>query len=536
MKRYPFWSAKNLFHIHSWLGYKLSILLFFICFTGVLATISKELDWLFIDEMRVSVENNETRTIAWQAMVDKTRQRYPLSALLNINAPEYENFAATGTLIHPQRGKRRLLFNPYSGEILAEHHWYANLHRLLRDLHRYLLYPVGGIYIVGVFGFILLGLFISAFWVYKKWWLGFLKKPRNKQGLRVFYGDSHRLMGIWSLWFLSIMAVTSSWYLVEELVRNVGINIQMERPYISQQELKALTPIAPIISVNDAINITNKQLPSLEIRSISLPTLSDEPYYLSGQTDTILVRNRANHIFINPYNGSVLKKQIASEQNSLQRWIDMADPLHFGNFAGLTSKIIWLLFGLLLLVMLVFGSEIKRLREKKNRAKNSQSAKQITNQSEAVKEKINGPYHRISIALIIGGLLIGSLYIAYDSNMINRRDDIQLVKSFSIGPWSAQLFANRQQIQQANDFILDLKCGRCLTNIQQAEMVFYAGNESNQSKIQNINFRRGNRPYFDVLSLTVNNTDLIRNSNPSIVITDWNNERYEYQFNQFSNE
>ena len=43
---------KLFFEIYSWIGIKLSILFFMVCFSGTLATLSHEMDWLFIPEMR----------------------------------------------------------------------------------------------------------------------------------------------------------------------------------------------------------------------------------------------------------------------------------------------------------------------------------------------------------------------------------------------------------------------------------------------------------------------------------------------------
>ncbi|HBS12889.1 MAG TPA: hypothetical protein DEO36_10170, partial [Flavobacteriaceae bacterium] len=41
-------NKKFFLKIHSWIGIKLSILFFIVCFSGTLATLSLEMDWLFI--------------------------------------------------------------------------------------------------------------------------------------------------------------------------------------------------------------------------------------------------------------------------------------------------------------------------------------------------------------------------------------------------------------------------------------------------------------------------------------------------------
>ena len=38
--------------------------------------------------------------------------------------------------------------------------------------------------------------------------------------------------------------------------------------------------------------------------------------------------------------------QLAAELSPAARWVDMADPLHFGDFAGWPVKLLWVFLGL----------------------------------------------------------------------------------------------------------------------------------------------------------------------------------------------
>ena len=81
------------------------------------------------------------------------------------------------------------------------------------------------------------------------------------------------------------------------------------------------------------------------------------------------MRNRANKVFLHPEDYSILKTIEAKKSNTVT-WInDLADPLHFGNWGGLITKIIYFIGGMAISALILTGIWIFVKRNAKKRIK-----------------------------------------------------------------------------------------------------------------------------------------------------------------------
>jgi uncharacterized iron-regulated membrane protein len=338
-------STKTWFAIHAWSGFKLGILMFLVFATGTLATISHELDWLADRELRVPVREAD---YDFAAVIDGIHAAYPNALIELIERPEAPGFAAVGRIDDPGVGMRHVQVDPHTGEVLELGHWYGTFQRFLRDLHRYLMLPgVVGMFVVGATAFLALASLISSFWIYPNWWRGFFRFKPGRSGDAPVFKEIHKLFGVWSLAFVLIMGVTGVWYVVEYVLALSGGDKGLQIEWVSMEEsrLSEIRPGQEQLDPATIIAIAERELPGIRIGIIVPPTDPSAPYYIAGRTGEVLVRDRASHVFIDPYNGNVLARQHASELGPVRRWVDTADPLHFGDFAGLWSKIPYLIFG-----------------------------------------------------------------------------------------------------------------------------------------------------------------------------------------------
>src|SRR3546814_407742 len=101
----------------------------------------------------------------------------------------------------------------------------------MRQIHYQLFTSTSlALYAVCALSFLLIGSLVSGLTLSKKFWLGFFRL-RAGQGARVFWGDLHRLCGLWSIWFTVVMAVTGIWYLVERAMYDAaGYSVETWAP------------------------------------------------------------------------------------------------------------------------------------------------------------------------------------------------------------------------------------------------------------------------------------------------------------------
>ncbi|WP_350669673.1 PepSY domain-containing protein, partial [Pseudoalteromonas sp. 43-MNA-CIBAN-0464] len=85
----------------------------------------------------------------------------------------------------------------------GEGEW-ARASRFLRNWHMYLSMGWIGKLIVTSLSILLVILLVSSFYVYRRWWQGFFKKPAQLVlDKRNGWSNWHKFLGLWSMWFMA---------------------------------------------------------------------------------------------------------------------------------------------------------------------------------------------------------------------------------------------------------------------------------------------------------------------------------------------
>ena len=345
------------FDWHSWAGLKLSLFMAFILGTGTLAVLAHEIDWLLHAEMRVAPR--DAPTASWGAWAEAVQRAHPDASLIRLDAPIDPWFAVRGTLRMSDGTPRYVWIEPWQARVLGDTS-FVNVHRILRNTHRHLMLPVQiGVPIVCSLALLLAVSLVTSLVVYKRWWRGFLQRPRGEHARR-WWGDWHRLLGVWSMWFVLLMVLTGVWYAVEQVG---GAAPAAERfGKLNQPPEDQAQPDYDAAAIDAAIRTGVAAFPGFVLQAISLPQAATDPVLLEGQASALLVRQRANVVAVEVGSGRVLGLARGEQLSLHQRIAEAADPLHFGTWGGLPSKLVWFVFGAALTALSLTGAWLYVLR------------------------------------------------------------------------------------------------------------------------------------------------------------------------------
>lgn len=384
------------FLVHSWLALPIWFFVFLVCITGTLATVSQEIIWLADPSVRANPPDDDAQRLGYDQVLAAMAQQQPQAAVRMISAPSETHFALRVSVTYPDSATAMLYVNPYTGVIQGKMPLF-DFRQFTRALHGWWLVPFNhgfswGWYLVSLLGLPMLASLVTGLVVYKRFWRGFLKPTlRLRQGARIFWGDVHRLMGIWSIWFIAVIAITGTWFLIQAVLYDNAISISSEGvPTIIQRDsipLSADGKAPPRIGLDAAVLSAQQRIPGLEPTFFRLPSSAYDPLHIFGKAWYPLMFESAQ---VNPYDGSVASTRLLGDRSGLEFVTESMRPLHTGDFGGVWVKLIWFVFGLILSMMVLSGLMIwskrtliataKQLKQQKARERINVAATAETSQ------------------------------------------------------------------------------------------------------------------------------------------------------------
>ncbi|MGR6655128.1 PepSY-associated TM helix domain-containing protein [Pseudomonas mosselii] len=353
-------NSKLWFLVHSWLALPIWFFVLIVCFTGMLAVVSQEIVWLANADVRASKPDDDSQRLSYQQVLDAMHKAEPDLAVRFFSQPDGSHFALQASVTRADGTNALLYVNPYSGAIQGQRPDF-DFEAFTRALHGWWLVPFTngyswGWYLVSLLGLPMLASLVTGLVVYKKFWRGFFKPLRTGHGPRIFWGDVHRLAGVWSIWFIAVIAITGTWFLIQAILADNHVTISSEPivPVIAREQVPQTADggPAPRIDLDQAARIANQKIPGLDISFISLPATAYSHYSMGGRGWYPLMFQTAE---VNPYTSNVDSQFLLRDRSTLEFVTESMRPLHTGDFGGLAIKLIWFFFGLVLTLMVFSG-------------------------------------------------------------------------------------------------------------------------------------------------------------------------------------
>ncbi|MGB7785164.1 MAG: PepSY-associated TM helix domain-containing protein [Salinimicrobium sp.] len=252
-------------------------------------------------------------------------------------------------LIHFEKGEalifnlrkptaRRFVFvDPVSGEIIKEIDELTTFTRWLLKFHYSLQAGPLGRIIVFIVGILFLISLLSGIYLYRRSILKtlFFRTSILRKNTRSFYSSLHRTIGVWALIF-NLLLVGTGIFLAFAVVRS-GLN-----PPAAPQ-----TPLVTA-SAEEILQEIGKRHPNFSPTYIRLPLKNGAPLRVYGMYDDDLpvYSEFFNYFEADAASAEIVNNQKISEAGWVTKLDSMLIPLHFGQYGGGFTKILYCLVGL----------------------------------------------------------------------------------------------------------------------------------------------------------------------------------------------
>lgn len=255
--------------------------------------------------------------------------------------------------------KRLFVFvHPATGEIIKEINELTTFTRWLLKFHYSFHAGPAGRILVFIIGLIFLFSLLTGFYLYRKSFFKtlFLQTRIIKKNKRTFYSSLHRIVGVWSL-ILNLLLVVTGIFLAWT-VAAAGLNppAAPETPVITASTQELL----------DKITLNN---PDFTPSYVRLPLSAEGELRVYGlyDDDAFFYSEFYNSFLADPASGEITGVIKVQEADLKTKFSSMLIPLHFGQYGGIWSKLLYGLTGLSGPFLSISGFLIWRKRTQRKR-------------------------------------------------------------------------------------------------------------------------------------------------------------------------
>ncbi len=345
---------KILFQLHLWCGLLAGTILLVVGLTGSILVYYHELsEW---QAPHVILEPGKSR-VNLDTLVDAVRLQYPSWKFRFLYLPEHDQQPLRFEALRDDSQRARYVFvHPQTGKILEQHVDRENFLNWCYRLHMFLLAGDADFTVNAVIALLGVGLTITGailWWPGVKSWLRAIKVNLRASWKRVNY-DLHSSAGFFSAICLALVFLTGAYFrfpepFVATAVWLTGTPGWEEGPVVEAQKKSR-------ISIEEAVRIAENAIPDATTVYVEIPDQDGGFYYVGRKRESDGLDYAGNGVYINPYDGKILRKELHAElytpTREILNWIGY---IHFGTFGGHATRILWIVLGIVPGLLFITG-------------------------------------------------------------------------------------------------------------------------------------------------------------------------------------
>lgn len=343
-------TTKALYAVHAWTGIVTGLLLFVICFSGAVVVFKHELDlWA---NPGLQAYSAAPPLASLDTVVATLQTARPDARIDSVNLPTDALPAFTSFITDPDGTRAKLALHPQTGELLGPME--SELGQFIRSLHVFLLF--GPRWIVGFMGVVMLASIVTGVLIHQKI-LKDLFTQRWTSSLRLMLSDAHKLIGVWALLFHILIAVTGAWLGLAPVVMTAARHLaDRPPPSFTPAALEAAAAGDDPLSLDTLFDRAQTALPSVKLQSLRLvdwgtPAASTQ---FSGPAST--GGGLFGDVTLRAADGDEVQRRDPRDADFWARVNGWMEPLHFGDFGGLTLKWLYFFLGLTPALLSITGT------------------------------------------------------------------------------------------------------------------------------------------------------------------------------------
>ncbi|MDZ7963253.1 MAG: PepSY-associated TM helix domain-containing protein [Aulosira sp. DedQUE10] len=358
------------FTLHRILGFAIAPIAILVGLTGSLIVFQREINE-FLQHQQFGAIIPLGKRLSLEVILDFVKAAYanqPQMALQRVYLPTKPDDFFNVVISIPGNDWVEVYVNPYTGAILGNSLHPNAVQRFLQivyELHTSLKLGDLGLQIVGVVGLVMSIVAIAGIILWPGWrklMAGFkIKWSAHPKRLNF---DLHKVSGITAAIFLLFTFFTGfAWNLgyVDPLIR--AITFSPSLPELVSQAIANQSP-RPL---SQQIKTAQLALPNGALRSIDLTTDPKAPLRLRMKLPQEREEHGMSNVYLDQYSGQVLRVENSLKASLSDKILNSFQPLHFGTFGGLPTRILYVFVGLAPLILSITGFVMWSYRKRKQK-------------------------------------------------------------------------------------------------------------------------------------------------------------------------